>query len=71
VQIGALFRLAETVLALDLDMIEAMRQRKAFDLGALVPAAPLVTSASLTPSASASMASCAPGRRTSPLRDRP
>ena len=34
-QIGALFRLAETVLALDLDVIEAVRQREAFDLGAL------------------------------------
>ena len=34
-QIGALLRLAETVLALDLDVIEAMRQREALDLGAL------------------------------------
>ena len=35
VQIGALVRLAEAVLALDLDVIETVRQRKAFDLGAL------------------------------------
>ena len=35
VQIGALLRLAETVLALDLDVIEAVRQREALDLGAL------------------------------------
>jgi hypothetical protein len=60
VQIGALLRLAETMLALDLDVIETVRQRKALDLG---PAAPLVTSASLTPRAfNSSMASCAPGK---------
>ncbi len=34
-QVGALFRLAKAVLALDLDMIETVRQRKTFDLGAL------------------------------------
>src|ERR1700730_4389510 len=35
VPVGALVRLAETMLALDLDMIEPVRQRKAFDLCAL------------------------------------
>src|SRR4029079_16780489 len=35
VQIGALLRLAKAMLAFDLDMIEAVRQRQAFDLGAL------------------------------------
>ena len=34
-QVGALVRLAETMFALDLDVIEAVRQRKALDLGAL------------------------------------
>ncbi len=34
-QIGALFRLAETMFAFDLDVIEAMGQFEAFDLGAL------------------------------------
>src|SRR5689334_1479837 len=33
-QIGALLRLAETMLALDLDMMEAMRELEALDLGA-------------------------------------
>ena len=62
-QIGARLRLAEPVLAFDLDVIEAVRQRKTLDLGALGAAAPLVTSASLTPSAlSASIASWAPGK---------
>ena len=63
VQVGALVRLAETMLAFDLDVIEPVRQRKALDLGALGSAAPLVTSASFTPRAfRASMASCAPGK---------
>ena len=34
-QIGALVRLAEAMLALDLDVIETVRQRKPLDLGAL------------------------------------
>src|SRR5690349_2708318 len=33
--IGAIVRFAETVLALDLDMVEPVCQRKALDLGAL------------------------------------
>ena len=62
-QIGAFVRLAEAVLALDLDVIETVGQRKAFDLGALGAGGALVTSASLTPRAfSSSMASCAPGK---------
>jgi hypothetical protein len=35
VQVGALLRFAEAMLALDLDMIEAVRERKAFDLRTL------------------------------------
>src|SRR5262245_22265783 len=70
-QIGALFGLAETVLALDLMWSKRWVNSKRSTLARCMSAAPLVTSASLTPSAfSRSIASCVPGRRTSSPRDR-
>lgn len=71
VQISALPALAEIVLALDLDVVERWVNSKRSILARCMSAAPLVTSASLTPSAfSRSTFSCAPGKPTSPPRGR-